>query len=804
METVFVRESLIDYNQWTSDNNQFQKMKIGEIFQLMDSSISLCCLNCSQEFQYFTEFTLHIQEHFMRGEIAKLKEVKEEVPSESQNEAVVDDSVPQNEGIIVKCEVIRNDADDDDFFNDDSEMRWSDDDVNSVLMDQRDAGLPTENLPKNVLIVEGTDYEKLNDKFKCLTCDHEATKWNQFEEHVLNHSNPKDVMCPICSKIFASYAYTQKHCNRTHSQKISLEKIKEAQAMRYKKEASVVVPTAPPPPPKQKINPKPEKRMFDGTDYKKVDDKFQCLTCNRKMAKLDHMKEHLLTHTSEKNVLCPFCARAFITEAYVRKHVNRSHNNIRITAEEIRAAQSTIDVSLKKKEWEMQQKRTQMIKAATSSMTATAAAEEGTVRCLFCEKRFTKARYAQKHMRLIHGKPIAIGDVVSCQPIINGSDGTKFSAEKDDGGGISKEVACVGEEPEKKFECFECHKQFVSLNSVRIHMKLHSGIKYICPYCGKVFAMKSYVRDHIVIMHGMRREDIPKESVRQVSEDFIYTPRPNVALYECYLCRNQYRKRNRLREHMNTHMNGPFLCVICGAVYKSTDTLRHHMERHKANPDEPHQCTDCGKMYPTRRYMLSHYRTIHLNKRRKKSTVPVERKYDITCEICEKKFMSQHNLNQHQSVHNRDPKELICHVCGWEFKERSNLKQHLESHGNNKTTCEICNKVLSHRYLQEHMKIHGNKEFQCSNCGMQFVSQERLKRHMVRHSGEPKYKCDLCPKAYTRSDKLLYHRRTHDQQMTHECRTCGKGFFSIKSLRKHENKHYLEDNGLLKSNNLNI
>lgn len=115
----------------------------------------------------------------------------------------------------------------------------------------------------------------------------------------------------------------------------------------------------------------------------------------------------------------------------------------------------------------------------------------GIVRCLFCEKRFTKARYAQKHMRLIHGRPISIGDVVlSCQPLDNGSDGIKFTAKKDDEIRISKEVACTGRDQDKNFECFECHKQFVSSNSVRIHMKLHSGVRYICPYCGKIFAMK--------------------------------------------------------------------------------------------------------------------------------------------------------------------------------------------------------------------------------------------------------------------------------------------------------------------------
>lgn len=238
--------------------------------------------------------------------------------------------------------------------------------------------------------------------------------------------------------------------------------------------------------------------------------------------------------------------------------VNRTHNK-RITADEIKAAQPSIDVSQKKKEWEME-KNQKMIKAASVGSTSAAAIEKGAIRCLFCEKRFTKARYAQKHMRLIHAKPLAIGDVLSSQPsTIQTTSSTTIKVEAGDDN---------EKEPAKNFECFECHKQFVSSNSVRIHMKLHSGIKYICPYCDKTFAMKSYVRDHIVIMHGIKRDDIPRDCIRQATDNFIYTPRPNVDLFECYLCRNHYRKRNRLREHMHTHISGPFLCTICGAVYK--------------------------------------------------------------------------------------------------------------------------------------------------------------------------------------------------------------------------------------------
>lgn len=799
MESVFVEENSIDINQWTNDNSQFQKLKIGEIFQLSDTSLSMTCINCSQEFQYFTEFSLHIQEHYLRGEVAQLKEIKEEISSETQSESQIKESTTTDDELsispTVKCEVNVEDG----VLNDaDFDTGWSDGEFNDDFEDAEAKIEPTSS-PKIQTIVEGTDYAKLQNKFQCLICNHETAKWKHLKEHLLIHSSPKDVMCPICSKLFATIAYVQKHLNRTHNMKITTGKIKEAQQINTPNIVSSVHVSH--------VKPQTEKRTYnDGTDYKRIGEEFQCLTCDRKMIKFDHMKEHLLIHSSEKNVFCPICARAFITESYVRKHVNRTHKR-KITAEEIKLAQSSIDIVQKKKEWAIERD----VKIAQNNKIpkpkTLAPMEEGMIRCIFCVKWFTKARYAQKHMRLIHAKSMTIGQVINSQPMndINTDFDDSLAAHVQANSSeqiVIEPFITFGEhesEPEKKFECFECHKRFVSANSVRIHMKLHSGIKYRCPYCDKIFAMKSYVRDHIVIMHGIKRDNIPRESILQASGNFTYTQRPHIDTLECYLCKNQYKKRNRLREHMHSHVSGPYLCVICGAVYKTTDTLRHHMERHKANPNEKHRCSECDKMYPTRRYMLSHYRSIHLNKRRKR--VSTDRKSEVSCEICDKKFLSQHNLNQHMMVHNRDPNELICHICGWEFKERSNLKQHMESHGNNKTTCEICNKVLSNRYLQEHMKIHsGHKEFQCSTCGKQFVSRERLKRHMVRHSGEPKYKCDLCPKAYTRSDKLLYHRRTHDQQMTHTCQSCGKGFFSIKSLRKHENKHYLEDNGIAKPN----
>lgn len=48
------------------------KFKVGEIFLLKDCSQILNCIQCSREFLHFTEFTLHVQEHYLNGKIVPL------------------------------------------------------------------------------------------------------------------------------------------------------------------------------------------------------------------------------------------------------------------------------------------------------------------------------------------------------------------------------------------------------------------------------------------------------------------------------------------------------------------------------------------------------------------------------------------------------------------------------------------------------------------------------------------------------------------------------------------------------------
>lgn len=76
----------------------------------------------------------------------------------------------------------------------------------------------------------------------------------------------------------------------------------------------------------------------------------------------------------------------------MRKHVNRTHKK-RITALEIKLAQSAIDVSETKTQWLSEKsKEAEKIENKPKSHSSPT---EGEIRCLYCDKRFTKARYAQ-------------------------------------------------------------------------------------------------------------------------------------------------------------------------------------------------------------------------------------------------------------------------------------------------------------------------------------------------------------------------------------------------------------------------
>lgn len=221
MESIFVTENPININFFVNECNEVQKLKIGEIFQLKDSSLSLCCTHCLQEFQYFTEFSLHIQEHYLRGEVAQLQEMKDGTLTKSYEEIT---SSSTNHQFRLDTKDALNQSAESEFFDENLKLvnEWADD---QLIADDQCMFEPEINvdsggkLHETQVFNEGTDYDKLNGIYRCYSCDHETNRWEDFRDHLQTHSNEKSIFCPLCSKGFSAISYVSylKHSNRIKS-----------------------------------------------------------------------------------------------------------------------------------------------------------------------------------------------------------------------------------------------------------------------------------------------------------------------------------------------------------------------------------------------------------------------------------------------------------------------------------------------------------------------------------------------------------------------------------------------------------
>jgi KRAB domain-containing zinc finger protein len=81
-------------------------------------------------------------------------------------------------------------------------------------------------------------------------------------------------------------------------------------------------------------------------------------------------------------------------------------------------------------------------------------------------------------------------------------------------------------------------------------------------------------------------------------------------------------------------------------------------------------------------------------------------KYDsYQCDICQKKFKSQHNLKRHLKIH--DSTKFFCPSCTQYFDSEEKLNKHkIDKHSYNHL-CTFCGKNFNKRQnMNEHIKAH--------------------------------------------------------------------------------------------------
>ena len=161
-------------------------------------------------------------------------------------------------------------------------------------------------------------------------------------------------------------------------------------------------------------------------------------------------------------------------------------------------------------------------------------------------------------------------------------------------------------------------------------------------------------------------------------------------------------------------------------------------------------------------------------------------KWASECEVCQKHFAHQGDLNRHMTVHTQE-RLHECAICALRFFQRVHLRTHMFTHtGEKPYKCKECNKTFSRNtHLRIHKRIHtGEKPFTCKICEKGFTSSSQLKSHMQTHAGV-KFSCKVCNNQYTSPASLALHMRKHMQDNFHQCEVCSRSFTKLNSFTSH-------------------
>ena len=231
---------------------------------------------------------------------------------------------------------------------------------------------------------------------------------------------------------------------------------------------------------------------------------------------------------------------------------------------------------------------------------------------------------------------------------------------------------------------------------------------FICNICLTYFSSKQKRDFHIENIHSKKKR------------------------FSCKVCAKIIYTKNGLDSHMKTHnRTSQHQCPECKQIYKNkSDLLKHCKSKHETKEKRRFDCSECD--FTTNRVdnLYRHERNIHgsYNKKLDAISKTIEKKGEVKCSKCAKKFTDPKQAKEHFLQESCEP--IKCKDCGKEFNKRADLNLHIRDvHTDKNFPCPLCDKVFKQmRNMNRHKKKCNLKENGSNKEMREEAGLERTKR----------------------------------------------------------------------------
>ena len=208
-----------------------------------------------------------------------------------------------------------------------------------------------------------------------------------------------------------------------------------------------------------------------------------------------------------------------------------------------------------------------------------------------------------------------------------------------------------------------------------------------------------------------------KESKKQ--DEHVLNVHEGKNSFKCDICELTYAKKQKLNKHTkkvhgkNTSRGDPGIamkidqCAMCNTEFEKKIAFNEHISNFdcKAIFDgkKSFNCDLCEKAFASQKNLNRHIKNVH------KENTAAHR-----CQICNKYFSKKHGLKIHTAIAHEEIKPFqwgpfLCNFCGSSFGVKSKLNLHIEAvhEGTKPFQCHLCDsKFLFQKTMSMHMKVH--------------------------------------------------------------------------------------------------